>query len=153
MLVFEDPDAVGQVKELKEGRRTSKRPSSLIHSDSQSQQALQDAVTIDGLLAHAQALEDIAYATPGRNRVVASAGHNNTVKYIVDQLEALGGFYHVELQPFNTTLQLDGNATFIVNGVNYTASPLEWSSSVSLTDLPVVPVAAQGCFAVSHDLN
>ncbi|KAK7711289.1 hypothetical protein SLS64_005311 [Diaporthe eres] len=109
-------------------------------------QALQDAITIDGLLSHAQDLEDIAYATEGRNRVVASEGHNNTVKYLVEQLEALDGYYNVELDPFQYTLQ-QGVANFSVNGVNYSSAGLEYSAEISVEGVPLVPVANLGCSA------
>lgn len=112
------------------------------------QQALQDAITIDGLLSHAQDLEDIAYATEGRNRVVASEGHNNTVEYLVEQLEALDGYYNVELDPFQYTLQ-QGVANFSVNGVNYSSAGLEYSAEISVEGVPLVPVANLGCSAVS----
>lgn len=109
-------------------------------------QALQDAVTIEGLLGHAQDLEDIAYATEGRNRVVASEGHNNTVKYLVEQLEALGGYYNVELDPFQYTLQ-QGVSNFSVNGVDYSSAGLEYSAEISIEGVPLVPVANLGCSA------
>lgn len=111
---------------------------------------MQDAVTIDGLLAHTQALEDIAYATPGRNRMIGTVGHNNTVKYIVDQLEALGDFYDVVLQPFNATVVVRGSASLVLNGVNYSTQALEYSNSISLADTAVVPVSNLGCSAVSQ---
>lgn len=109
-------------------------------------QALQDAVTIDGLLGHAQDLEDIAYATEGRNRVVGSEGHNNTVKYLVEQLEALGGYYNVELDPFQYTLQ-QGVSNFSVNSVTYNSTVLEFSPEISIEGVPLVPVANLGCSA------
>lgn len=116
------------------------------------QQALQDAVTIDGLLGHAQDLEDIAYATEGRNRVVSSEGHNNTVKYLVEQLEALDGYYNVELDPFEYTLQ-QGVSNFSVNGVNYSSAGLEYSAEISVEGIPLVPVADLGCSAVSFNIR
>ncbi|KAG8165546.1 hypothetical protein KVR01_004098 [Diaporthe batatas] len=109
-------------------------------------QALQDAVTIEGLLGHAQDLEDIAYATEGRNRVVGSEGHNNTVKYLVEQLEALGGYYDVELDPFQYTLQ-KGVSNFSVNGATYSSAGLEYSPEISIEGVPLVPVANLGCSA------
>lgn len=98
-------------------------------------------------MGHAQDLEDIAYATEGRNRVVASEGHNNTVKYLVEQLEALDGYYNVELDPFQYTLQ-QGVSNFSVNGVTYSSAGLEYSPEISIEGLPVVPVANLGCSAV-----
>lgn len=109
---------------------------------------MQDAITIDGLFAHAQALEDIAYATPGRNRRVASVGHNNTIQYIVDQLEALGGYYDIVIQPFDEVLQLSSFASLVANAVNYSTSALAWSPNVSLVDTPIVAVANSGCSQV-----
>lgn len=101
-------------------------------------------------MAHTQALEDISYATPDRNRFVGSLGHNNTVQYIVDQLEALDGYYNVELQPFNTTLQVDSAVTFVSTIGNFTSEAFTYSSSVSLTDTAIVPVSNLGCSAVGN---
>lgn len=116
------------------------------------QQALQDAITIDGLFAHTQALEDIAYATPGRNRRVASVGHNNTIQYIVDQLEALGGYYDIVIQPFDEVLQLSSFASLVANAANYSVSALAWSPNASLVDTPIVAVANSGCSQVGNHL-
>lgn len=82
--------------------------------------------------------------------MLSSLGHNNTVKYIKDQLEALDGYYDVVLQPFNTTLFVSGNATLVVNGVNYSSIPIDYSASISLANKTVVPVANLGCSAVSN---
>lgn len=81
--------------------------------------------------------------------MVSSEGHNNTIKYIVDQLEALGGYYDVVLEPFNTTLQLSGNGSLTVNGVLYETTVLDFSPSVSVPNATIVPVANLGCDAVS----
>jgi len=47
-------------------------------------EALQASIQTENLLAKAQHLEDIAYATPGRNRGMGSLGHNETVAYLVE---------------------------------------------------------------------
>lgn len=111
---------------------------------------MQDAVTIDGLLAHTQALEDIAYATSGRNRLIGTLGHNNTVSYIVEQLEALGDYYDIVLQPFSTEVVVKDSASLVLNGVNYSTQALGYSNSISLVDTAVVPVSDVGCSAVSE---
>jgi hypothetical protein len=52
---------------------------------------------------HAENIQNIAYGSPERNRVVGSIGHNLTIKYIVEQLQGLD-YYDIELQPFSTTI-------------------------------------------------
>lgn len=70
------------------------------------------------------------------------------MSYLVDQLEALDGYYNVELDPFQYTLQ-QGLANFSVNGVAYDSAGLEYSAEISVEGLPLVPVANLGCSAVS----
>jgi carboxypeptidase Q len=110
---------------------------------------LQDSIKIDNLLKHAQALESIAYSTPGRNRAASTLGHNKTIEYIKTQLEALDGYYSVEVQPWSGLTPLSKKSTFSVNGVEYESLAIEYSTNASLTNVPLVPVANFGCNAVS----
>ncbi|WP_082104895.1 M20/M25/M40 family metallo-hydrolase [Demequina maris] len=60
--------------------------------------ALRDAVTADGVMAHLQALQDIADANGG-NRQAGTAGHEDSVYYMKDLLDAAG--YLTTIQEFN----------------------------------------------------
>ncbi|EMR61784.1 putative aminopeptidase y protein [Eutypa lata UCREL1] len=108
-------------------------------------EALVDAVVIDDLLQCAQDLEDIAYATPYRNRVHGSEGHHNSVQYFVDQLKSLGDYYNVELQEFSTEATLASANTLSVNGEAIEAEILSFSNNGTWSDVSLVPVANLGC--------
>ncbi len=108
---------------------------------------LQNAISIDKLLAHTTALEDIAMATSGRNRVAGSEGYDNSVKYVVDQLKALGDYYDVKLEPFDFMLAM-GNATLLVDGREREVSLFRFSPSGSITGKAVL-VQGAGSNAVS----
>ncbi|CAG9940621.1 unnamed protein product [Clonostachys rosea f. rosea IK726] len=109
--------------------------------------ALQDAITVENLYKHAEKLQAIAYSTPGRNRVAGSTGHDLTVEYISEQLNALGGYYDVQLQPWEGLSQQYGEISFTVNGAVYDAKVVEFSSNVTATDVPLVVVPNLGCDA------
>lgn len=70
------------------------------------------------LLEKAKHLESLAYATPQRNRVIGSPGHQATVDWIKSTIEKYPDYYTVSLQPFDLLLGVSANLT--VNG-----SPLE----------------------------
>lgn len=111
-------------------------------------QALQDAITVDNLLAKAQHLEGIAYATPDRNRVISSAGHNNTVTWLVESIEALGDYWTVYRQPFTALYSnVDGDIT--VDGNTFEPSFFEYSPGGTVT-ASLVPVAELGCEASNY---
>ncbi|CAH0039491.1 unnamed protein product [Clonostachys solani] len=107
--------------------------------------ALQDAITVENLFKHAEKLEALAYSTPGRNRVAGSTGHDLTVEYISEQLNALGGYYDVQLQPWEGYSQQYGEISFTVNGVVYEAQVVEYSSNLTATDVPLAVVPNFGC--------
>ncbi|KAH7304592.1 hypothetical protein B0I35DRAFT_484420 [Stachybotrys elegans] len=77
-------------------------------------QELQDAITVEALYAHAEALQSIAYSTPGRNRVAGSEGHNLT------------GY-----------TQQFGEISFSVNGVEYEVQGVEFSPNVTIAEAPL----------------
>ncbi|KAK3075991.1 hypothetical protein LTR53_000168 [Teratosphaeriaceae sp. CCFEE 6253] len=110
--------------------------------------ALQSSITAENLLAKAQDLEDIAYATPGRNRVMGSAGHNGTVAYLVESLSALGDYYNVTVQPF-IALYAEGEGTLAVDGVDQGAIYFEYSPGGNVT-APLVAVSNLGCNASDY---
>lgn len=111
-------------------------------------QALQDSVTAEGLAAYAQELEDLAYATPLRNRVISSQGFNDTVDWIIEKLESFGGgdYYTVTRQPFiapfansNATIQYDGGEPVTISSFQYAPS--------GVGEGAIIPVANLGCEA------
>ncbi|KAI9698610.1 MAG: hypothetical protein M1820_007409 [Bogoriella megaspora] len=106
--------------------------------------ALQDTITIDALIGGEQALEDFAYATPERNRLVGSTAHNDTINYLFEQLSSLGDYYNVTLQPWSTLTQTSGSANFSANGADQNATVFEYSQSGAPT-APLVAVANFGC--------
>ncbi|KAL8880194.1 MAG: hypothetical protein Q9192_008069 [Flavoplaca navasiana] len=100
------------------------------------------------LLAKAQILEGFAYATPERNRVFGSPGHNATVNYLYDQIAALSDYYTVELQPF-VELYTAGNASLKVAGVDQGAALFTYSPSGQFVQ-PLITVANNGCVAADY---
>src|SRR5262245_9790108 len=59
---------------------------------------LRKAVTVQGMRAHEQALQNIASAN-GNTRASGTPGFDRSVEYVVGQLEAAG--YHPQVQPFD----------------------------------------------------
>lgn len=104
------------------------------------------------LLERAQKLEDFAYASEQRNRLIGTPGHNDTINYIYDTLNALDGYYDVELQPFDTLVQESGDFAFSVGDQAYETAEMEFSPSGDVT-APLVVVNNLGCEAVSKTLN
>jgi carboxypeptidase Q len=74
------------------------------------------------------------------------------VEYISEQLNALGGYYDVQLQPWEGLSQQYGEISFTVNGAVYDAKVVEFSSNVTATDVPLVVVPNLGCDAVSKSI-
>ncbi|KAJ4369751.1 hypothetical protein N0V83_005514 [Neocucurbitaria cava] len=112
-------------------------------------EALQADITQENLLAGAQQLEDFAYAYEGRTRIIGSPGHNDTIYWLKDELEALD-YYDVSLQNFFTVAMISGQInTFLVNGVNASGGLLEYSASGNVT-APLVVVANLGCNATDY---
>ena len=103
-------------------------------------------VTRDELAEHSQKLQDIAYATEGRNRVFGSPGHENTVEYLKGHLEELGDYYDIQLQPFSA-LYATGNASLFVNDEDQQAFLFSFSPSGSV-EAPFVVVNDVGCNSV-----
>jgi Zn-dependent M28 family amino/carboxypeptidase len=110
---------------------------------------MQAAVTKKNLLKGAQKLQDIAYATEGRNRVMGSVGHNNTVKYLVDTLNSLGGFYKVETQKFQSLVMANGTGSLTVNNAVVDTELFEYSPSGQVT-ADLVVVNNFGCDAADY---
>ncbi|KAI0156840.1 hypothetical protein GGR57DRAFT_491345 [Xylariaceae sp. FL1272] len=107
--------------------------------------AFLQSVVLDDLLACSQKLQDIAYATTGRNRVHGSEGHLNSVKYFEEELKSLGNYYDVELQPFTTEVTLGQDMAFSVGETSYDTDSFEFGNNGTWTDLALVSVANLGC--------
>lgn len=97
------------------------------------------------LMAGAKKLEDIAYATPERNRVFGTKGHNDTVDYLVRELEKTG-YYDVSKQK-QVHLWSKSTATLKVNGEDKEVSPMTYSPSGE-AKTEIVLVNNLGCVAV-----
>ncbi|KAI1114015.1 hypothetical protein F5Y14DRAFT_415890 [Nemania sp. NC0429] len=108
-------------------------------------QQLVKAIHLRDLLKCGKDLENIAYATPYRNRVHGSEGHKNTVKYLKHTLEALGDYYKVELQEFSTNVTLGSSTTFFVGGTELETASFEYGNNGTWKDVPLVNVANLGC--------
>lgn len=114
------------------------------------QDSLKSDIKIDNLLAGAQTLEDFAYSYPNGTRIIGSPGHNDTIYWLKDELEATG-YYDVALQTFSVVVMASGSINaFTVDGANVTAGLLEYSASGAAT-APLVPVANLGCDPVSKN--
>jgi carboxypeptidase Q len=111
--------------------------------------ALQNTIKLEALMKGAQKLEDIAYSYPERNRMIGGGGHNDTVNYIKKELEALDGYYKVELQPFTTLVQLNGTADLSIGNQTYNPGLMEYSPSGEVT-APLVVVSNLGCSASDY---
>lgn len=109
-------------------------------------QTLQAAITQEALLSRSQTLQDIAYASPDRNRVFGSEGHNATTNYLYDTIAALGEYYTVEFQYFVETYS-GGNVTLTTaDGQNVDASLFTYSPNGRVIQ-PLVAVSNLGCSA------
>jgi carboxypeptidase Q len=106
--------------------------------------ALTNSIKLQELMKGAQKLQDLAYATPERNRLIGGKGHNDTIAYIKKELEALDGYYKVELQPFTTLTQISGSANLTINNQTYSPGLMEYSPSGEVTASLVV-VSNLGC--------
>lgn len=67
------------------------------------------------MYAKAEQLQSIAYNTPGKNRVIGSQGHQDTVNWIKSHIEKHPDYYTIELQA--VPLSLGESANLTVNGV------------------------------------
>ncbi|KAF2204355.1 Zn-dependent exopeptidase [Delitschia confertaspora ATCC 74209] len=124
------------------GRPVSKLP--LVNS-----KALQSSIKIKELMKGAQKLQDLAYSHPERNRLMGGAGHNDTIKYIKNTLESLGGYYKVELQQFSTLIQLSEESSLTISNAPVQHGVMEYSPSGNAT-APVIVVNNFGCEASDY---
>lgn len=111
--------------------------------------ALADLINTDDLLASAQKLEDIAYSYPERNRVFGGAAHNETLKYIYDELVATG-YYDVYYQP-QIQVYAEADQSLSVEGDAIEAAAMTYSGSGNVT-AELVVASNLGCNAVSRTM-
>ena len=82
---------------------------------------------------------------------MGSEGHNNTVAYLVESIEALGDYYTVTTQPF-IALYANGNATLTADGVDQSPEIFEYSPGGDVT-ASFVAVANLGCNASDYPVD
>jgi Zn-dependent M28 family amino/carboxypeptidase len=102
--------------------------------------ALIDTLHIDNLFKRAEKLQEIAYATPGKNRVIGSPGHEATVAYIQSQLDT--SYYDVTLQ--GVDLSIGTNATLTANNKTIQAFATTLAPAGNVTG-PLVVIPNLGC--------
>ncbi|PSK60738.1 Leucine aminopeptidase 1 [Elsinoe australis] len=109
---------------------------------------LQANIKENALLRRSKQLEDIAYASPERNRVFGSIGHNATTKYLFDTIAELDRYYTVEYQYFVETYS-GGNATLSVNNQSQPAALFTYAPNGAV-NAPLVAVNNLGCNASDY---
>ncbi len=120
---------------------------------------LRKGVTVDGVLEHARALQDIAIANEG-TRAATTPGYDASVQYVANRLRRAG--YRVTLDPFDFPgWELNGPSTFArtdagneatyVEGTDYIVARFSGSGDVSgplfvagHTTVPQPPPAGSG---------
>ena len=113
--------------------------------------ALQASILEENLSQKSHELEDAAYSTPDRNRVMSSLGHNNTVEFITGYLDQHLDYFTYEVQSF-IALYSQATGTLTVDGVVADATPFEYTSSTPVggVEAPFVAVANLGCEAADY---
>lgn len=61
--------------------------------------------------------------------MIGSNGYNDTVKYLVQELEALDGYYKVETQKFTSPIQTSGSGSLAIDSVAEESALFEFSPS------------------------
>ncbi len=110
--------------------------------------ALQKAISKKALSTKAHELEDIAYSTPDRNRVMSSEGHNLTVDWITGYLDQLRDYYTYEVQPF-IALYSESNGSLEVAGEVIESVVFEYSPSAEVEE-EIIAVDNLGCEASDY---
>ena len=91
-------------------------------------------------------LEGFAYATPERNRLIGTPGHNATINWIKETIEKFPDYYTVSLQPWDLSLGATANLTVGGAAMEVFAVGLAPAGVISG---PLVYVPNLGCEAVS----
>ncbi|KAH7364791.1 putative leucine aminopeptidase 2 [Rhexocercosporidium sp. MPI-PUGE-AT-0058] len=103
---------------------------------------LRRVMTRSALLAKANKLQEIAYATPGRNRLIGTAGHEGTVAWITSVLDQYPDYYTYYLQPLSLSVGAGANLT--IGGVVTEAFAVDLAPAGTVS-APVVSVANLAC--------
>lgn len=109
---------------------------------------IETTITTEALSAKALELQEAAYSTPNRNRVMGSEGHNNTIAWITGYLDSMSDYYSYEVQPF-IALYSHGNATLFVNDEDQGAEIFEYSPGGEV-EAEIVAVDNLGCEASDY---
>lgn len=112
------------------------------------QTEIEDTITTEALSAKALELQEAAYSTPNRNRVMGSEGHNNTIQWLKSYLDSMSDYYSYEIQPF-IGLYSHGNASLSVNGEDQGAEIFEYSPGAEI-EAEIVAVDNLGCEAADY---
>jgi hypothetical protein len=107
---------------------------------------LRRVIQRSNLHAKAQHLQDIAYATPGRNRLIGTKGHNDTINWIHDTIAQFPDYYTLKLQPFN--ILMGKSALLTIDAVSLEAFAVILAPA-GTAKAPLVHVPNLGCAAVS----
>lgn len=111
------------------------------------QEALRHLLDIDNLYAKAEHLQDIAYKTEGKNRVIGSKGHEDTVAFIKETLEQFPDYYTVKLQGVPLLVGISANLT--ANNKTIEVFPVTLAPAGKVSG-PLVAVPNLGCEEVSR---
>ena len=112
------------------------------------QEALEASIQESALSAKAQELQDIAYSTPNRNRVMSSIGYNLTIDWITGYLDDLSDYYTYEVQPFIALYsRSEGNLT--IDGEDQEAEAFEYAPGGNV-EADIVAVDNLGCEASDY---
>lgn len=125
-------DEVRDLSSIPKGKNCTKYVSS---------KKLQKLINIEDLLSGSQKLQDFADANGG-NRVFGSGGHNATVDWLVETLEATG-YYDVEKQPF-TELYAEADGTFSYGGNEIETETFSYTPGGEVK-APIIKVDNLGC--------
>jgi len=110
---------------------------------------LRKAINPDALRKKAEILQDFAYKSPDKNRVIGTQGHQSTIDYIHDQIAKFPNYYTVELQP--VPLLVGDTANFTANTQAIEVFPVALAPSGSVSG-PLIRVPNLGCVEVSGHL-
>ena len=111
--------------------------------------AMEEAITESALSAKAMELQDIAYSTPNRTRVMSSPGFDMTIEWIADYFDQMSDYYSYQIQPF-IALYSEGNATLEVEGENIESAEIFEYSSGGMVEAEFVLVDNVGCEASDY---
>ncbi|KAF2260286.1 leupeptin-inactivating enzyme 1 precursor [Lojkania enalia] len=103
---------------------------------------LRKLIKADALRKRAEKLEDIAYRSPGKNRVIGSQGHEDTVDYIVNEIKKFPDYYTVSLQ--GVELAIGGGANVTANNNTIEAYSVTLGPSGHASG-PLVSIPNLGC--------